>query len=273
MKKIVALLLAALFIVSLSACAANDNKLVAATNAEFAPWEKLDKENNPIGIDIDIMNAVAKKMGMEVKWENMEFESVLGAIQSGSADVGISGLTINAKRMKTCDFVPYYEGASQIIIVPADDTVFTGTTKEELDEQLKGKKIGVCGGFTGEFYAKGDEEWGFKAIEDAKISTFKNIGLAIADLANGNIDVIIMDDSVALNAAKEDDSIKAINIALTTETYGIGVKKGDKVMFEKVEKAVKELKESGELEKIIEEGLKNINYADEEESQTDSTAE
>ena len=101
---------------------------------------------------MDIIRAIADKLDMEVEIQNMEFEAVLSALVSKTCDVAISGLTINQTREKQVDFSdPYYKTA-QVLIVRSDDTVFTGTNKEELDAQLKNKKIGVCTGFTGQQY-------------------------------------------------------------------------------------------------------------------------
>jgi len=266
--KILSLLMALALVFTCAACGSEktesgvkdtENKkeiLRVATNAEFEPFESVDKESGElIGFDIDLIKAIADKIGYEVKFDNMEFEAVLGAVTSGSCDVGISGLTINAKRKKSVDFSDaYYSGAAQILIVGANDTYYTGKTKEELDEQLKNQKIGVCTGFTGQAYAKGDDEWGFKGIEGAKISIYDNVSLAIADLKNGTINAIIMDDSVAKNAASENSDIaKVVDVTLTVEEYGIAIKKGNTELAEKINKAFNELKEDGTYEKLLKE--------------------
>lgn len=230
--------------------------LTVAVNAEFDPWEILDSDNNPIGCDIDIINAIAAKLGKTTKIDNMEFDSVVGSVASGKYDLAISGLTITGPRKESIDMSdPYYEGAAQILITKKDDTLFTGTTKEELDEQLKNKRIGVCSGFTGYFYAVGDEEgWGFKKIEGADVQIYDNIAMAIQDLKNNKIDTIIMDDAVAKSSAASDenkDAIKVIDVPLTIESYAIGVKKGNEELLKQVNDALAELKSSGELQKMF----------------------
>ena len=254
LKKFLALALALCLIFCFAGCKEkDDNKLIVATNAEFEPFESLDADGNLVGFDIDLMNAIAEKLGYEVQYDNMEFEGVIGAVTGGSCDAAISGLTINAKRSKSVDFSDaYYSGAAQILIVAANDTHYTGTTKEELDEQLKNQTIGVCTGFTGQAYAEGDEEWGFTGIEGANVKIYDNISLAIADLKNGTINAIIMDDSVAKNAASENsDAAKVIDIPLTVEEYGIAVKKGNKELLEKINKALAELKEDGTIDELL----------------------
>lgn len=264
--KILSLLMALALVLTCAACGSSDTEsgakdaasekqtLRVATNAEFVPFESVDKESGElIGFDIELMKAIGEKIGYEIKFDNMEFEAVIGAVTSGSCDAAISGLTINAKRSKSVDFCDaYYSGAAQILIVAANDTYYTGKTKEELDEQLKNQKIGVCTGFTGQEYAEGDEEWGFKGIEGAKISIYDNVSLAIADLKNGTINAIIMDDSVAKNAADENkDVAKVIDVPLTVEEYGIAVKKGNTELTEKINKAFKELKDDGTYDNLL----------------------
>ena len=254
MKKLLALILMLAMLVTCFVGCGNENKLLVATNAEFEPFESLDKDGNPVGFDIDLMNAIAEKLGYEVQYENMEFDGVVAAVASNTTDVAISGLTINAKRSKSVNFSdPYYSGAAQILIVGKDDTYYTGTDKATLDEQLKGQNIGVCSGYTGEFYAKGDEEWGFEAIENAKVNIYENISLAIADLKAGNINAIIMDDSVAKEAAAANaDVAKVIDIALTVEEYGIAISKGNDELKEKIDTALAELVKEGKVDELLE---------------------
>lgn len=255
-KRFGALLLSCAMVAGLASGCSKGDVLTVAVNAEFDPWEILDSDNNPIGCDIDIINAIAEKLGKTTKIDNMEFDSVVGSVASGKYDLAISGLTITEPRKKNIDMSdPYFEGAAQILITKKDDTLFTGTTKEELDEQLKNKRIGVCSGFTGYFYAVGDEEgWGFKKIEGADVRIYDNIAMAIQDLKNDKIDTIIMDDAVAVKNVSSDenkDVLKVIDIPLTIESYGIGVKKGNEELLKQVNKALAELKSSGELQKLF----------------------
>ncbi|MBE6782455.1 MAG: transporter substrate-binding domain-containing protein [Ruminococcaceae bacterium] len=257
MKKFVKVLSAVLALIMMvgvfSSCGSEKEVLYVATNAEFPPFETLE-DGEITGFDIDLINAIAAKLEMEVKLDNVDFDGVISAVTSGADDVAISGLTINEKRKQSVDFSDaYFKGAAQILIVAKDDTHYTGKTKAELDEQLKNQSIGVCTGFTGAAYAQGDEEWGFKAIEGADVKIYDNISLAIADLKNGNINAIIMDDIPAKEAVATEENkndIKCIDVALTVEEYGIAVKKGNKELLDKINQALKELEEEGELQKI-----------------------
>ncbi len=254
LSKILSLLMVLCLVFTLAACGEKEKTLLVATNAEFEPFESLNSDGEIVGFDIDLLNAIAKKMGYKVKYENMEFDGVVAAVANGTCDLAISGLTINAKRSKSVSFsTPYYSGAAQILIVGKDDTYYTGTDKATLDKQLKGQKIGVCSGYTGQFYAEGDEEWGFKKIEGATVNIYENISLAIADLKAGNINAIIMDDSVAKEAvAANADAVKLIDIALTVEEYGIAIDKTNKKLKKEVDKALNELVKDGTVDKLLE---------------------
>lgn len=251
--RIMSLVLALCMVFSLAACSGGEKVLKVATNAEFEPFESLDADGNFVGFDIDLMNAIGEKIGYKIEFDNMEFDGVVAAVTQGSCDAAISGLTINEKRSKSVDFCDaYYSGAAQILIVAADDTYYTGKTKAELDNQLKNQKIGVCSGFTGQAYAEGDEEWGFEKIEGATVKIYENVSLAIEDLKNGTITSIIMDDSVAKEAASQNsDDVKVIDVALTIEEYGIAVEKGNTELAEKINKAFKELKEDGTYDNLL----------------------
>ena len=266
-KKCAALLTAAvLFTAALTGCSGTPGDasgsdvsdsgkpiLKVATNAEFDPWEYIEN-GEYVGADMDIMRAIADKLDMEVEIQNMEFEAVLSALVSKTCDVAISGLTINQTREKQVDFSdPYYKTA-QVLIVRSDDNVFTGTNKEELDAQLKNKKIGVCTGFTGQQYVEGDPNWPFEPIEGAEAVIYDNIALAVQGLKNKAVDVIIMDGPTAEGAAATDenkDAIRVINIPLTVERYAIGVQKGNTDLMNKVNGALKELQNEGKIAEIL----------------------
>ncbi len=255
--KIITKILCLIMVICLCFCfvgCGDSNTLLVATNAEFAPFESLDKDNNLVGFDIDLMNAIGEKIGKEIKFDNMEFDGVVAAVSGGTCDAAISGLTINAKRSKSVDFCDaYYSGAAQILIVAADDTHYTGTTKADLDNQLKNQTIGVCTGFTGQAYAEGDEEWGFEKIEGATVKIYENISLAIADLKNDTINAIIMDDSTAKEAVEQNKAdAKVIDVPLTVEEYGIAVEKGNTELVDEINKAFAELKKDGTYDKLLE---------------------
>lgn len=97
-----------------------NGKLVMATNAAFPPYESLDENNNVVGFDADMMRAVCDKLGYELTIENIDFDSIIAAVDSGKADVGAAGMTVTEDRLKNIDFSDSYTTATQVIIVRAE---------------------------------------------------------------------------------------------------------------------------------------------------------
>ncbi|MBE7053919.1 MAG: transporter substrate-binding domain-containing protein [Ruminococcaceae bacterium] len=93
-----------------------DGKLVMATNAAFEPYEYI-QNSKIVGIDADMAQAVADILGKELVIEDMEFDSIIAAVQSGKADIGVAGMTVTEERLKNIDFTDSYTTATQVIIV------------------------------------------------------------------------------------------------------------------------------------------------------------
>ena len=91
MKKLIAIALMAIMLIGCFAGCGSSKKLLVATNAEFAPFESLDEDGNIVGFDVDLIKAIAEKMGYEVQFENMEFDGVVAAVANGTTDLAISG--------------------------------------------------------------------------------------------------------------------------------------------------------------------------------------
>ena len=210
-------------------------KIVMVTNAEFPPYE-YHENNTIVGIDADIARAVAEQMGMELEIQDMAFDSLIPAIQSGKADFAAAGMTVNEDRLKNVDFTDTYAQAAQVIIVKTDSPIAS-------PDDLTGKKIGVQTGTTGDIYA--DD------IENAEVQRFNKGMEAVMALNQGKIDAVIIDREPAKVFVKENEGLKILDEAFTEEEYAIAVKKGNTELLDKMNAAIKELKESGELQKIV----------------------
>lgn len=210
-------------------------KIVMVTNAEFPPYE-YHENDTIVGIDADIARAVAEQMGVELEIQDMAFDSLIPAIQSGKADFAAAGMTVNEDRLKNVDFTDTYAQAAQVIIVKTDSPIAS-------PDDLTGKKIGVQTGTTGDIYA--DD------IENAEVQRFNKGMEAVMALNQGKIDAVIIDREPAKVFVKENEGLKILDEAFTEEEYAIAVKKGNTELLEKMNAAIKELKESGELQKIV----------------------
>ena len=180
---------------------AKENQLVIVTNAAFPPFEYVEGDCY-YGIEIEIMALFATEIGKNLAVNDMEFDSVCTAVAEGTCDIGASGLTITETRKEILDFTDAYYNASQKLIVMEDDTTFDKCTDvASVEEILNGfdakTKIGVQNGTTGNFYVKGDAEWGFDGLPVQCVG-YKNGALAVQDLVNGNIDFVIIDAAPAV---------------------------------------------------------------------------
>lgn len=205
------------------------------TNAEFPPYE-FHENNDIVGIDADIAKAIAEKLGMELEIQDMAFDSLIPAVQSGKADFTAAGMTVNEDRKKNVDFTDTYAEAAQVIIVKDGSEIAT-------PDDLKGKKIGVQTGTTGDIYAED--------IENGEIQRFNKGMEAVMALNQGKIDAVIIDREPAKVFVKENAGLKILDEAFTEEEYAIAVKKGNTELLDRMNGAIKELKESGELQKIV----------------------
>lgn len=261
MKKIIAIVLAIITIVgcvfAFTGCKdKDDNTLVLATNAEFAPYEyKIGSKF--YGIDMEIAKIIADELGMKLKISDMNFDSVVTSVQAGDADIALACLTVNAKRAKSVVFsTAYEEGAAQVLIVKNSDTAFDAcTTAADVNAVFQAKSsktsIGVQGGTTGEAYVKGDVDWGFSGIPNTTASSYTSITQAVSDIKNGNISYAVVDKAVAESqVASNSGAIKMIPVDLTVEKYAIGVSKDKPELLKKINAIIERIKSDGTLEEI-----------------------
>ncbi|MCB6646715.1 basic amino acid ABC transporter substrate-binding protein [[Clostridium] scindens] len=248
LKKLVSVLLVAACVFSLAACGSKDDSkdskeskkdskdtLVMATNAEFPPYE-FHEGDDVVGIDADIARAIGEEMGMEVKIEDMAFDSIIPAVTSGKADFGAAGMTVTEDRKKNVDFTDTYATATQVIIVKEGSDIAG-------PDDLTGKKIGVQLGTTGDIYA--DD------IEDAKVERYNKGFEAVQALTQDKIDAVVIDGEPAKEFVAEADGLKILDEAFTEEEYAIAVAKDNDDMLKKMNEALASLKESGKIDEIV----------------------
>lgn len=238
LKKLMSIVLVLSSVFMLAACGGKDKEkttLVMATNAEFPPYEYYDGDDI-VGIDADIAAAVADKLGLELKIEDMAFDSIVAAVNSGKADVGIAGMTVTEDRKKNVSFSDPYAKATQVIIVKEGSDIAS-------PDDLEGKTVGVQLGTTGDIYA--DD------IKDANIERFNKGFEAVQSLSQGKIDAVIIDGEPAKKFVESQDGLQILDEAFTEEEYAIAVAKDNEDLLKDINKALGELKDSGELDKIV----------------------
>lgn len=181
------------------------DQLVVATNAGFEPFE-YTKGDSYYGIDMEIAALLAKELGKELVISNMDFDAVCLSVGQHKCDIAMAGLTVNEDRKEYVNFTDTYYNAAQEIIVMADNTAFD-SCKSAADVEAvlatydSSKKAGVQNGTTSQFYLEGDEGWGFSGYS-ITCTGYKNGSLAVQDLINGNLDLVVIDSAPASCIAK-----------------------------------------------------------------------
>jgi len=212
------------------------------TNAEYPPFEFKDGDQF-VGVDMDLARAIAAKMGVKYEIIDMDFDALIPSLTSDKIDLAISAITITDERKQQVDFsLPYYI-ANQVIIAKNESTV-----KIEKLEDLAKYKVGAQNGTTGQIYVQ-ENMVDKKLMDKGNLKKYSTNIEAITDMMNGNIDLVIIDDSAAQGYAKL-KPIKTIFKIETNEEYGVALPK-DSPYKEKINAALDELIKSGEVVNII----------------------
>lgn len=176
------------------------DQLVVATNAAFEPFE-YTKGEDYYGIDMEIAQKLAEKLGKELVIQNMDFDAVCLSVGQQKCDIAMAGLTIKPDREEYVNFSDSYYNAFQKLIVTSDNTEFDSCKEAAdveaiLNEKGSDTKVGVQTGTTGQFYCEGDADWGFDGYKMEAVG-YKNGSLAVQDLINGNINYVVIDSAPA----------------------------------------------------------------------------
>ena len=214
--------------------------LKMATNAYFAPYEYYDGETI-VGIDAEIAAKVAEKLGMTLEIVDMQFDSILTAVQEGSVDFGMAGMTVNEDRLKEVDFTISYANGVQAIIVKEGSAI---TTADDLYAEGATYKVGVQLGTTGDTYCTGD-------FGDERVVRYANGNEAVLALASGSVDCVIIDNEPAKNLVAANEGLTILETEYTNEDYAICVAKGNQELLNKLNTAIDELIADGTVKSII----------------------
>lgn len=245
MKKFLSLLLiVSLMTVLFTACGKkeedsltiNDGVLTMATNAQFPPYEYYDG-TEIVGIDVEIAQAIADKLGLTLKVEDMEFDSIITAVQAGKADLGLAGMTVTEDRLKTINFTDSYATGIQVIITTADSEIAT------IDD-LQGKKIGVQLMTTGDIYATSD--FGAENVDQ-----YNKGADAVMALLNGKVDAVIIDNEPAKSFVEVNEGLKIVDTEYVIEDYAACIAKDNEDLLCAVNNALAELTEDGTIQEIL----------------------
>lgn len=259
LTKVAALLMAlALIVTSFAACSgskdtetsttpdssASSDTLIMATNANFPPYEYKDGDKI-VGIDAEVAQLIADKLGKKLVIEDVEFGSIIAGVQTGKFDMGMAGMTVTPDREKSVNFTDSYATGIQSVIVTADSAI------KSLDD-LKGDgsmKFGVQQDTTGDIYASDTEENG--GYGEDNVVRYKNGADAVQALKAGKIDAVIIDNEPAKSFVEANDGLKILDGAWVEEHYAICVSKDNTALLNDVNSALKELIADGSVQKVV----------------------
>ena len=275
MKKIISLIIASLMLITLccgfASCNKDDNVLVMATNAAFPPYEYVEGDKF-VGIDVEIAQAIADKLGMELQIEDVEFGSIIGGVVEGKYDMGMAGMTVTEERKQSVNFSNTYATGIQVIIVKDGSSI---TSLDDIFEfnadgdpvALKDPdlKVGVQQDTTGDIYSSSDiSGWGFCDVEeDGTVTTdrvvrYKTGADAVEALKTDKVNMVIIDNEPAKSfvAANEGIHILEGDNEYAVEDYAICIAKENTELLDKINKALDDLKKDGTIDKIVSKYIK-----------------
>ena len=203
----------------------NAGKLTMSTNAAFPPYEMTTDTGDFEGIDIEVAGAIAKKLGLELQVDDMDFDAALLAAQTGKSDMVMAGVTVT-----------YAEGI-QSIIVPEGSDIATA-------DDLSGKAIGTQRGTTGYLYCTDD-------FGEENVIAYDDGLTAVQALNNGQVDAVVIDNAPAQEFVAANPGLKILDTAYAQEDYAIGVAKGNTQLLDAINGALEELQADGTLQAIV----------------------
>jgi len=217
------------------------SKLVVGTDATYAPMESMDDSGEIVGIDIDIVEAIAEAVDVEVEFKNIGWEPLFPAVDSGEVDFAVSSITITDERSENYDFTDPYYVANQLILVPEDSDL------SSFDE-LEDKRVSVQINTTGHIVVQD-----LLGETSPDILAAETMPLAISEMLNGNADAAVGDNSTVNEYIKNnpDAAVKEVeDDSFEKEYYGLMVKKGNTELLDLLNEGIEKIKEDGTLEEI-----------------------
>ena len=206
------------------------------TEAGFAPYEYYEN-SEVVGVDVDIAREIAKEMGKTLVIKDIAFDSIINEVKTGKADFGAAGISYSEERAKNVDFSINYAVSKQVVIVKNDSSITD-------INNIGNKKIAVQLGSVADTFVT-DE------YDEATIVRQKKYLAAIEDLKVGKVDCVVMDELPAKEIVNSNTGIKILNGALTNDSYGMVVKKGNKELLEVINKVLNRLSSDGSIDRYI----------------------
>jgi polar amino acid transport system substrate-binding protein len=256
MKKIIFIVLLVSLLISVVSCSQatgklksikSSQRLVVLTDPNFPPFEFIGFNQNIVGVDIEIAQAIADELGVRLSVVSSDFDAIIPAIRSGRGDIAISGFTIKPERQRVVDFsIPYIESVQYLILRENENRITTM-------ESLAGKNVGVVRGYSGQLWIDDEmAEDGVLYDKDVNVIEYSNATDATLDLRAMRVDAVIMDefvakDIVSMGAGLQTIPLKFNDGTLAAEEYGIVVAKGNQDLLAIINVVIERLIAEGKI--------------------------
>lgn len=215
-----------------------DGKLIMATNAAFPPYEYYDGDQI-VGIDAEIAQAVADRLGLTLEIQDIAFDSIIAGIQAGKYDIGAAGMTVTEDRLQSVNFSSTYATGIQSIIIPE------GSEITDIDTLCDGDYIvGVQSGTTGDIYMA-DE------LGESRIDRYQTGNDAVLALISGKVDAVVIDDQPAQAFVAANEGLTILETPFAVEDYAMAINKDNEELLAAVNQALDELRADGTIDEII----------------------
>ena len=238
MKKILATVLA--LCMMLTAAAALADTLIMETNAAFPPYEFYE-DGKIVGIDAEIAQAIADKLGMELEIVDTDFGAIIGDVQTGKCSIGMAGMSVTPERLQSVSFSDTYATGIQVVIVTEDSDI---TSVDDLGAEGADWKIGVQEATTGAIYCADD-------YGDDRVDPYKTGADAVAALISGKVKCVVIDNEPAKSFVAANEGLKILETEYVKEDYAIAVAQENTELLEKINQALTELTEDGTIQGIV----------------------
>ena len=211
-------------------------KLIMSTNAAFPPYEMVADDGSFEGIDVEVAGAIAGKLGLELVVDDMDFDAALLAVQQNKSDIVMAGVTVTEDRQLIMNFSDSYATGVQVVIVKEGSDV----TLDNLGEKM----IGTQRGTTGYIYTSGD-------YGDDHVTAYDNGASAVQALLNGQVDCVVIDSAPAEAFVAANAGLTILDTEYVTESYAIGVNKDNTALLDAINQALSELTADGTIQSIV----------------------
>ena len=218
-------------------------KLVVGTSADYPPFEFMNDNDEFDGFDVKLMEEIGKQLELEIVWQDIGFDGLIGALQAGKIDAVIAAMSVTAERDEEVDFTqPYYIGNDAVLVAAGSGIAINQK------EDLAGKIIGVQTGTV-------QDDWVTENLPDDEIHRYERAEQAILDLKSGRVEVVALDHFVALAFAGQGGVEMALETIFSSEEYSIAVPEGSQELQAQFDQVIKDLLDSGFIEELGEKYL------------------